>query len=269
MKTAVDKVKKGKGRIVNARFLTMASHYLFDPDFCNVASGWEKGVVEKNVQDSRRRIWQDAANRRFGSYLELNLWLLERCRALWREIRHPEHAQLSVADVLEHEQAFLMPMPAPFDGYLESQHKASSTCLVSVASNRYSVPCEFAGQRVCARLYPERVDIAQGDTIITSHLRLANSGQVQYDWQHYIPLVERKPGALRNGAPFADLPQALQRLRQGLLKREGGDRVMARVLACVPKHGLEAVLVAVELVLELGVLLIRHRFVELTFPQAA
>ena len=53
MKTAVDKVKKGKGRIVNARFAALCSHYLFDPDFCNVASGWEKGVVEKNVQASR------------------------------------------------------------------------------------------------------------------------------------------------------------------------------------------------------------------------
>ncbi len=52
MKTAVDKVKKGKGRIVNARFSVMCAHYLFDPDFCNVASGWEKGVVEKNVQDT-------------------------------------------------------------------------------------------------------------------------------------------------------------------------------------------------------------------------
>ena len=67
MKTAVDKVKKGKGRIVNARFAVMCAHYLFDPDFCNVASGWEKGVVEKNVQDSRRRIWIEAGKRRFGS----------------------------------------------------------------------------------------------------------------------------------------------------------------------------------------------------------
>ena len=72
MKTAVDKVKKGKGRIVNARFSAMCSHYLFDPDFCNVASGWEKVVVEKNVQDSRRRIWIEAASRRFGSFAELN-----------------------------------------------------------------------------------------------------------------------------------------------------------------------------------------------------
>ncbi|MCB2636788.1 DDE-type integrase/transposase/recombinase, partial [Listeria monocytogenes] len=60
MKTAVDKGNKGKGRAVNARFAVMCAHYLFDPDFCNVAAGWENGIVEKNVQDSRRRIWLDA-----------------------------------------------------------------------------------------------------------------------------------------------------------------------------------------------------------------
>ncbi len=58
MKTAVDRVKKGKGREVNARFAAMCAHFLIDAEFCNVAAGWEKGVVEKNVQDSRRRIWQ-------------------------------------------------------------------------------------------------------------------------------------------------------------------------------------------------------------------
>ena len=71
----------------------MCAHYLFDADFCNVASGWEKGVVEKNVQDSRRRLWQEAAHRRFGCLVELNAWLADRCRALWGELRHPEHSQ--------------------------------------------------------------------------------------------------------------------------------------------------------------------------------
>jgi transposase len=93
MKTAVDKVKRGKGRIVNARFAAMCSHYLFDPDFCNVASGWEKGVVEKNVQDSRRRIWIEASTRRFGSFIELNAWLAERCRSVWADTSHPIHRQ--------------------------------------------------------------------------------------------------------------------------------------------------------------------------------
>lgn len=61
MKTALDKVSKGKGRTVNARFAVMSSDYLFNPDFYNLASGWEKGIVEKNVQDSQRRIWLDVA----------------------------------------------------------------------------------------------------------------------------------------------------------------------------------------------------------------
>jgi transposase len=252
MKTAVDKVKKGKGRVVNARFAVMCAHYLFDADFCNVASGWEKGVVEKNVQDSRRRIWIEARTLRFGSLAELNAWLATRCRALWEEIRHPEHRRFSVAEVLEHERSQLMPMPEPFDGYVEKPARVSSTCLVAVARNRYSVPCELAGQMVSTRLYPSRIAVVANDSVVASHERLRDEGQTGYDWQHYIALVQRKPGALRNGAPFADLPEPLQKLRRALLRDAGGDRVMAQVLTIVATAGLEAVLVAVELALETG-----------------
>jgi len=253
----VDKVKKGKSRVVNTRFAAMASHYLFDPDFCNVASGWEKGVVEKNVQDSRRRIWQDASEARFGSFTELNLWLLAKCRSLWDELKHPEF-DLTLAEMLEQEQPGLMPMITPFDGYVETIGKVTSTCLVSEERNRYSVPCELVGQMVSIRTYSERIDFVAHDTVVASHSRSFGRKETRYDWQHYIPIIERKPGALRNGAPFADMPEPLQRLRGLLLKREGGDRVMAKVLAVVPKHGLEAVLVAVELVLESGNFSIEH-----------
>ena len=250
MRTAVDKVHKGKGRTVNARFAVMCAHYLYDPDFCNVASGWEKGRVEKNVQDSRRRIWIEASRRRFGSFAELNAWLGERCRALWNEIRHPEHGQLSVAEMLEHERPHLMPMPEPFDGYVEKPARVSSTCLVSVARNRYSVPCELAGQMVSTRLYPSSVVVVADDAVVARHERLSDSGGTRYDWQHYIPLVQRKPGALRNGVPFTDMPEALQLLRRGLLRQVGGDRLMGQVLAIVPVAGLDAVIGAVELAME-------------------
>jgi signal peptidase I len=228
----------------------MCAHYLFDADFCNVASGWEKGIVEKNVQDSRRRIWIDAAKVRFGSFAELNAWLATRCRALWEEIRHPEHDQFSVAEILEHERTHLMPMPEPFDGYVEKTVRVSSTCLVSVSRNRYSVPCEWVGQRVSSRLYPSRVVIVVGDVVVASHERLTERDKTRYDWQHYIPILERKPGALRNGAPFADMPEPLQQLRRALLRNPGGDQIMAQVLAVVLTAGLDAVLVAVELALE-------------------
>src|SRR5436190_4569841 len=116
MKTAVDRVPgRGRPRIVNARFAALAAHYLFDPDFCNVASGWEKGRVEKGVQDSRRRIWQSALDQRFGSFAELNVFLAQQCVDA-RAAAHPEFPGMSLAEALEHEQAHLMPMPAPFDG---------------------------------------------------------------------------------------------------------------------------------------------------------
>lgn len=126
----------------------------------------------------------------------------------------------------------------------------SSTCLVAVARNRYSVPCEWAGQIVSTRLYPNRVKAVAADTVVADHERLVSEGGTRYDWQHYVPLLQRNPGALRNGAPFADLPEPLARLRRALLREPGGDRVMAQVLAIVPKAGLDAVRVAVELALE-------------------
>lgn len=255
MKTAVDKVCKGKGRVVNTRFFAMTAHYLFDPDFCNVASGWEKGVVEKNVQDSRRRIWMDAKQQRFSSFNELNIWLEARCRALWSEVRHPEYVGITVADVLEQEQLYLMPMPTPFDGYVEVLARVSSTCLVSVQRNRYSVPCHLANHKIAVHLYPERIEAYVENMLVACHARLFDRDQTSYDWQHYIPLIDRKPGALRNGAPFADMPIPFTKLQAALRQRERqqGDRVMAKVLATVPSHGLEAVLVAVELVLESGI----------------
>jgi hypothetical protein len=187
MKTAVDKVQRGKARVVNSRFSALCAHYLFDADFCNVASGWEKGVVEKNVQDSRRRIWIAARKMKFANFIDLNAWLSERCRALWQEVKHPEHTSLSVAEMLEQERQHLLPMPTVFDGYVEHFSKVSSTCLVVVARNRYSVPCELAHQRVSTRLYPNEVVIVSDDGVVARHVRCNQRGQVVYDWQHYTP----------------------------------------------------------------------------------
>lgn len=72
----MDKVCKGKERSVNARFESMTGHYLFEAEFCNRAAGWERGRVEKSVQDRRRHIWREAAEKRWVSLAELNTWLL-------------------------------------------------------------------------------------------------------------------------------------------------------------------------------------------------
>ena len=90
--------------------------------------------------------------------------------------------------------------------------------------------------------------IAQHERLLAqSHDR---PGRTVYDWRHYRAIVQRKPGALRNGAPFSELPDVFKRLQSILLKRLGGDREMAEVLALVLHHDEPVVLCAVELALD-------------------
>ena len=83
-------------------------------------------------------------------------------------------------------------------------------------------------------------------------LRSHSLGCTVYDWRHYLSVLQRKPGALRNGAPFTELPEGFKRLQAVLLKRIGGDREMVEILALVLHHDEQAVLTAVELALESG-----------------
>jgi transposase len=238
MKTAVDKVGRGRRRQVNTRFRALASHYLFEAEFCNPAAGWEKGQVEKNVRDVRHQLLQDAPD--FADLVALNAWLEERCPALWQTLLHPEQAR-PIAAVYADERTALMALPPPFDGFVESTKRVSPTCLVIFDHNRYSVPAAFANRTVSLRAYAERIVLVAEARVIAEHRRVFNRGhkgpgQTVYDWRHYLAVVQRKPGALRNGAPFAGFPTSFKRLQAVLAKREGGDREMADILALVLHH---------------------------------
>jgi transposase len=255
MRTAVDRVGLGKERQVNARFLAMASHYLFDAEFCNPASGWEKGQVEKNVQDARHRLWQPTPS--FTDLEALNAWLEEGCIALWARNSHGTLPG-TIAEVWAQERACLMVPARPFDGFVEHTKRVSPTCLVHLERNRYSVPASFANRPVSVRVYPDRIVVAAEGQIICEHGRIIDRshdrpGRTVYDWRHYLAVIQRKPGALRNGAPFAELPEAFRRLQHHLLKRPGGDREMVEILALVLQHDEQAVLCAVEMALDTGV----------------
>jgi transposase len=255
MRTAVDRVGRGKDRQVNARFSAMVSHYLFDAEFCNPASGWEKGQVEKNVQDARHRIWQPMPV--CVDLDALNVWLEQRCIELWGQIPHGSLPG-TVAEAWAGEVASLMPAPRPFDGFVEHAKRVSPTCLVHLERNRCSVPASFANRRVSVRVYPEGIVVAAEGQILCEHRRVIERshdlpGRTIYDWRHYLAVIQRKPGALRNGAPFVELPEGFKRLQHHLLKRPGGDREMVEILALVLQHDEQAVLCAVEMALSAGV----------------
>ena len=166
-----------------------------------------------------------------------------------------------------------MPLPRSFDGFVEYAKRVSPTCLVHLERNRYSVPASFANRPVSVRVYPERIVVVAEGQVVCEHRRVFarshdRQGATVYDWRHYLAVIQRKPGALRNGAPFAELPAAFRALQQRMLKTPGGDREMVEILALVLQHDEQAVLTAVELALEAGVptkthiLNVLHRLVD-------
>ncbi len=123
--------------------------------------------------------------------------------------------------------------------------------------NRYSVPASFANRPVSLRIYPNRLVVVAEGQVVCEHARVAERshdvpGRTIYDWRHYLAVIQRKPGALRNGAPFTEMPEEFCRHQAQLLRRPGGDREMVDVLAPVLQHDEQAVLCAVELALESG-----------------
>ena len=239
MKTAVDKVGRGKKRRVNARFQVMVNHFMFAAEFCNPAAGWEKGQIEKNVRDSRDRLWHQVPT--LSDLDELNVWLERRCKELWQQLRHPDDKNRMIADVWQDEVVCLMPVPTPFDGFIEHSKRVSSTCLITYDNHRYSVPAAFANCPVSLHIYADKLMVVAEEKVIAEHQRVFTRGhnmksKTVYKWQHYLSVLQRKPGALRNGAPFQELPESFQQLQQKWLKHPGGDRDMVDILALVLHH---------------------------------
>ena len=241
MKTAVETVFIGKERQFNRRFLRLCGHYLVEPTACTPAAGWEKGQVENQVGLVRERFFTPRL--RVASYEELNAWLLDRCVAYARAHQHPELADRTIWQVFEAERPKLVPIRGPFDGFNAIQASVSKTCQVRFDNNKYSVASRAVGRPVEIQAYADRIVIRQDGAVVGEHARRFGRGETIYDPWHYVPVLARKPGALRNGAPFKNwpLPASLERVRHKLKGSDDGDRQMVKVLSAVLTDGLATV----------------------------
>jgi transposase len=253
MKTAVETIFVGKERAYNRRFIQMCSHYLVEPVACTPASGWEKGQVENQVGLVRERFFTPRL--RVTSYDELNGWLLDRCIAHAKAHRHPEWRDRTIWEVFEAERPSLVTYAGRFDGFHAVPASVSKTCLVRFDNNKYSVVASAIGRPVEIRAYADRIELRQDGRIVGNHVRCFGRDQTVFDPWHYVPVLARKPGALRNGAPFKDwvLPANLERVRQKLAAVDDGARQMVEILTAVLSDGLPAVEAACNEALREGV----------------
>ena len=241
MKTAVETICVGKERHYNRRFLQMCSHYLIDPVACTPASGWEKGQVENQVGLVRERFFTPRL--RVKSYEEMNAWLLDQLIAYARAHRHPELSDRTIWEAFEEERPKLVPYAGRFDGFHAVPASVSKTCLVRFDNNKYSVNAGAVGRPVDVHAYADRLVIRQNGQLVGEHPRAFGRGETIYNPWHYVPVLARKPGALRNGAPFKDwiLPAALERVRRRLASAADGNHQMVDILSAVLTDGLPAV----------------------------
>ena len=253
MKTAVETIFVGRERAYNRRFLQMCSHYLVDPVACTPASGWEKGQVENQVGVVRERFFTPRI--RVRSYEELNALLLDQAIAYAKAHTHPEFKDRTVWQAFEAERPFLVPYAGRFDGFHATPASVSKTCLVRFDNNRYSVAASAVGRPVEVRAYADRIELRQDGRVVGDHPRAFGRDQTVFDPWHYVPVLARKPGALRNGAPFKNwvLPNGLDRVRRKLAGVDDGDRQMVTILTAVLSDGLAAVEAACQEALREGV----------------
>jgi transposase len=252
MSTAVDAILVGKERRFNRRFERMCSHHLVEPTACSPAAGWEKGQVENQVKTSRDGFFKPRIHA--ANYDELNAMLEERIVSHAKSTRHPEFKERTIWEVFQEEKAALVPHQGAFKGFHEKTAAVSKTCLVSFDRNRYSVSATAVGRPVQVQAYASKLVIRQDGAIVGEHDRVFGRDRTIYDPWHYVPVLARKPGAIRNGAPFKEmrLPSAMATVQVRLSGLVDGDRQMVSLLLAAHELGVDAVETACAEALDAG-----------------
>ncbi len=241
LKPAVQQILTGHNRVEQQAFLHLQSVYRFEALFANVHAGWEKGSVENLVGYARRNYLVPIPE---GSSLQAINAVL-RQHSLEDQQRIMARRSESIASRLQVEQASLGPLPthAPQFGPVV-EVLVHSTGRVRFQTNDYSVPIQYAYQRLTLKADPFRVRLFAGSEQVAEHPRCYEKRQVIEDWRHYVSLLLKKSfavpfaSALRHG----DLPSSFEAARMDLVaRRADGNREFARVLDLCLSHSVEAV----------------------------
>jgi len=257
LKSAVKKVLRGHRREEATRFIAFRSHWRFASDFCTPAQPHEKGGIEGEAGYFRRNHWVPLPQAR--DLDELNQQLLAGCRA-------DEHRQIAghattVGAAMVAERPHLLPLAEQdFELAEVAFPRVDGLGCVRVRTNLYSVPAA-PGRTVEVRLYPSHVEVRDEGRLIARHERCYERQQQVLDLEHYLDVLERKPGALSGAKALAAWrarglwPASYDQLLAQLIERHGqpsGTRQMVQVLSLIQPYGHERVRTAVAEALALG-----------------
>jgi hypothetical protein len=222
--TAVRKVLRGKNREEQQAFIAFRSHYLFESHFATPATPREQGRVESLVGYMRRNYFVPVPV--VSSFEELNRMLLARLQE--DDKRLATGKEMTIGEAWEAEKSRLLPLPRfPYRCCVSRPVQANRLSLVVFDNHRYSVPVEYGFSKLTLHAYTWRIEIACGDRTIASHRRRYGNEPDAMEVEHYLPLLERRPGAF----PYAvavrrwDMPVVYREFYQALSRNHNGDGV--------------------------------------------
>lgn len=250
LKAAVTKILIGGEREENGFFKRFRVYHGAEPRYCTpgVKGAHEKGRVESRVGIVRAAAFVPLPA--FASWAEANAYLLEQCNVLAMGA-HPDYPDQTIASIFKAERTALRPLKRfRFAACKVECYRVDGQARIHYRGVSYSLPCEYGRRRVELRAYHDRIEFYDGDKQIRVVPRKYAVGAEDYDYQHYIKLLRRAPGACLNGKPYLEMPTILLQYRDKLLealpRREAG-RQLARVLQLIPESGETPVCEAVEL----------------------
>jgi hypothetical protein len=252
--SAVKTVCRGKGRVEQEAFAKFRAYYNFTPRFCNPAAAHEKGGVEGLIGYVRRNYLVPVPEA--ASLEDLNDHLLEECLAYGgHRLRGREG---TVNELFAQEQGQLLPLPAmPFSTLQISSGKVDAYATVIVEKNRYSVSTRYAGLRVRVHLSVMQVEIFHEGKRLATHSRVFGNNKWQLDPDHYLELIQQRPGAFHEARPIRQWrrswPSALSKLLARFQESQGdtaGIKDFINVLLLYREHAAREIQAAVELAVE-------------------
>lgn len=266
LKSAVTKILKGHTRDENTRFITFRSHWKFRAEFCNVQKGNEKGGVEQEVGYFRRNHFVPIPKAK--DLAELNEQLLAACHQDQNR-RLGERINCVGIDMVTEQQYLLPLITEQFELAEVSFAVVDSKARIKIRNNWYSVPLKV-GKKVMVKLLPSFVELFHEGKLIARHERSYQRGCEILDLEHYLDVLERKPGAFIGSKPLEQWRKAgrwsaeFDQIWQALQDRLGipaGNKAMIELLQLGRKYGYEKLKFSIQQSLEFGccdVAAIRH-----------
>jgi len=233
-------VKEGFGKHAKAtdKYRMFSAHYAFTPEFCNIASGNEKGLVENLVGYSRRNFLVPVP--RVNSIEELNELLIKKCLN-YRITNKIDTRSKSVYEEYQYEKPYLQKLPVlKYDTSRTEVLNVNDYSLTRFVKNNYSVPHRYIGKLVTLKAYANKILIYSRSEVIAEHKRLYGENKTSYHLEHYIDQIERKPRCVFQAKPV--LETISQEFLEWGKKLPGGNYDMVKLLRLCVDYGEDRVL---------------------------